>query len=562
MKKEKSFKKILVLLICMVVSFSFTVQSQSWQWVRKSGGTGGDYGDGVCTDNSGNVYSTAHFSGKAGFGSLGDTLTSYGLNDISIAKYNSSGTLQWAKQIGGTGYDYSKAIHLDNAGNIYLAGYFAGSAYFNSTTNITGAGSNDIFIAKYNNSFQLQWVRTAGGSGMDAAFGLSLDNFGNVYITGYFESTANFGDTTVISTAGNKDAFLAKYDNTGAFKWVRTAKNGFYGANSVCTDPSGNVFITGDFTGTAIFSSTISLTSAGGTADIFTAKYDSLGTVLWAKRAGGTGYDNVKEICSDNSSDVYIVGDFDGTAQFGTLAAVTSAGDRDVFVAKYNTNGDVQWIKRAGGIYQDLGWAIASDTTGNVYITGNYYGLAHFDTISITNYFPPSNPASTDIFLVKYNAAGEAQWAQTAGGSGDNDYGSGICVSPSNDVFITGYINGSVFFQTTNLQIPPSNGNDIYVAKFIQPIVDGIENNTISTDNMIIYPNPVKNQLYIKVNTKETTNAQLKLTNQIGQIIYTENIVTNGNFNKTLSVSSFPKGIYFLQIITKHNSITKKIIID
>ena len=181
-------------------------------WATSIGGTSSDYGYGIATDGAGNVYVTGNYQGTATF-APGTTLTSAGSSDAFVAKYNTSGTAQWATSIGGTSSDYGYGIATDSAGNVYVTGRYVLTADFGSGVSITSAGSYDAFFAKYNTSGIVQWATSIGGTfSIDAGYGIATDSAGNVYVTGYHDGTVTIGSTTLTS-AGNYDAFVAKYSS-------------------------------------------------------------------------------------------------------------------------------------------------------------------------------------------------------------------------------------------------------------------------------------------------------------------------------------------------------------
>ena len=339
----------------------------NFQWVQKAGGTDYDIGLGISIDSSGNCYVTGHFYGTATFGTT--QITSYGGEDIFIAKYDANGNFQWVQKAGGASNERGFGISADNSGNCYVTGYFTGTATF-GTTQITSYGGDDIFIAKYDTNGNLQWVQKAGGTDYDYGLDISTDNSGNYYVTGYFRDMATFG-TTQISSSGEYDIFIAKYDTNGNFQWVQKA--GGINSDYVCgisTDNSGNCYVTGYFTGTATFGTT-QITSYGGD-DIFIAKYDANGNFQWVQKAGGTSNEIGFGISADNSGNCYVTGYFTGTATFGTTQ-ITSYGGDDIFIAKYDANGNFQWVQKVGGIDSDYGYDISTDNEGNCYVTGSYY---------------------------------------------------------------------------------------------------------------------------------------------------------------------------------------------
>jgi hypothetical protein len=369
------------------------------QWVQMAGGTLGDGGFGIALDASGNIYINGFFTGTATFGSL-TPLTSAGNSDVFVAKYNNSGTPQWVRQGGGLNSDYSTKIVSDASGNVYIIGFFQGSATFGSLAPITGLGLYDCYIVKYNTSGTALWAQKASVSSGGAIYGNSvgLDASGNVYITGYFYGTATFGSLAPIASIGSGNAiFVARLiSSDGFFAWVQsptTNFNGGGGGNDIALDALGNVYLTGSFYGTATFGSLPSITSSGA-SDIFVAKYNSSGVAQWIKQAGGsTNNDEGIRIALDASVNIYITGYFNGTATFGTLPPLTSLGAKDIFIAKYNSNGVEQWVQKAGGIGSDEGSSIMVDAFGTVYTIGIFTPSAQFVNQVFT---------SGKMFLIKY----------------------------------------------------------------------------------------------------------------------------------------------------------------
>lgn len=329
---------------------------------------------------------------------------------------------------GGTGADMGQDIAIDNSGNIYITGSYTGTTQFGAI-NKTSVGSTDIFIAKYNSSGVVQWVKSAGGVNGEAATSIAVDASGNVYVTGSHGGDATFESTT-ISTYGGTDIFVVKYNTSGDFQWVKAAggeQNDV--SQSITVDNSGAIYLTGSYIDYAHFGATI--INAEGESDIFIAKMDNAGTFQWIQTAGGENKDQGKGIVADNTG-IYLTGDFEGTATFSTFSK-TATGLSDMFIAKYNTSGVCQWVKSAGGGADDHGGGLAIDGSGNVYITGQFYGTATFEATTIGT----SIANTYEVFLAKYNNSGTFQWAQAAGGTGF-DYGSGVAVFGSN-VYLTEY---------------------------------------------------------------------------------------------------------------------------
>ncbi|MDH3445849.1 MAG: SBBP repeat-containing protein, partial [Deltaproteobacteria bacterium] len=187
-----------------------------FQWVQQAGGTGTDRGNKVAVGGSGHSYVTGRFNGTATF--VSTSLISPGGNEMFVAKYDSSGTLLWAKRAGGTLDDVGTGIEVDQSGNSYLTGFSTGTAIFGpgdpNQTVLTSAGTNDIFVAKYDTNGALRWVKGAGGTLLDQGLGLAVDGLGNSVVTGFFNGTVTFGagevTETMLTSAGGTDIFVAK----------------------------------------------------------------------------------------------------------------------------------------------------------------------------------------------------------------------------------------------------------------------------------------------------------------------------------------------------------------
>lgn len=213
---------------------------------------------------------------------------------------------------------------------------------------------------------------------------------------------------------------------------------------SISSDQNGFVYIAGTFNSTTITFGSTTLTNTGGSSnrDIFIVKYDSLGNVMWAKKAGGSGDDEVSSIYADKNGFVYITGDFAGTGiSFGGINLTGYTSSQNYYVAKYNKNGNAVWANTALAYdYTDV-MGVTADTIGNVFVTGLYKGsIMNFICDTLYNSHQPpylSGPPTSDIFIVKYNSAGTAIWAKTAGIIG-NDYGVAVVTDNIGNAYITG----------------------------------------------------------------------------------------------------------------------------
>ncbi|WP_299461803.1 RHS repeat-associated core domain-containing protein [uncultured Microscilla sp.] len=374
--------------------------------------------------------------------------------------------LVWVRQLGSTGYEDVYASATDAAGNLYVTGVFnhaftLGEGVHQVT--LTNSGAIDLFVAKYSSAGQLQWAKKAGGNLDDYGNNIDVDAAGNVYVTGFFKGIATF-DHIVVSTPTphnvlNSNMFVAKYDTQGNLQWVsRSSDANVAQGKGVKVDPSGNVFVSGWFYSTIDFNGAKQMTSVGE-SDPFLAKYDANGNFLWAQSGGSDMLDHAYNMEVDQAGNAYLLGNFADTSTFSGQS-IESKGLQDFFVAKYTPAGTLAWIKSGGGSGNESGLNRAIvDAAGNVYMTGHFKQNISFDGQQLT-----TTSGVTNMFLVKYDAQGNLQWAQAGNPSfGVATYG--MALAPQGGIYLSGWSQGQTYLGT-NQQLLQSNGLVGFVAHY------------------------------------------------------------------------------------------------
>lgn len=342
-------------------------------WARSAGGTNHEAGNAIAVDSVGNCYVTGHYEGTATFG--GTNLTVVGGYDVFVAKYSSAGNLLWVVSAGGTNFDEGTGVAVDDRVNIYVTGYHQETAFFGAVT-LTNGINSDIFVAKLDPNGVFLWAKQAGGNNNDVGRGIAVDVARNCHATGLFNSSNAYFGGVFVTNRGSYDAFVASYDTAGSLRWATnaggSANDGGYG---VGVDANTNSYVTGYFGSTNASFGGFML-STFGSSDIFVAKYNPTGAVAWARQAGGTSSDTGRGIAVERSGSSYVIGPYSSTtATFGSLT-VSNAGISDIFFARYNSAGNVLWVTRAGGAAAASGLGVGFDAAGNVYGTGNFGGTA------------------------------------------------------------------------------------------------------------------------------------------------------------------------------------------
>jgi len=429
-------------------------------WSYNFGGTGSTDSaitTSVAVDGSGNVVVTGNFQGVAYLG--GAPLVSSGGQDIFVAKYSATGVHLWSQRFGSTADDYGYSVAVDSSGNIVVTGSFIGTVGFGGGSLISvGSGFSDIFIAKYSPTGSHLWSKRFGDTGNDRSGDITVDSNGNIVVTGAFVGTVDFGGGALTSVSGTNDVFVAKYTSAGAHVWSKSfGSTGDDRGNGVAVDSSGNVVVTGYFTYAVDFGGG-ALTSAG-LKDIFLAKYSATGTHVWSQRFGGTSLESGNAVGIDNSGNIVMTGHFYGAVDFGG-GPLSKPSAADVFVAKYAPNGTHQWSKVFGGTVASdnaVGMSVAVEGSGNVVITGYFQGSADFGGGALTSV------ASQDMFLAKYASDGSHTWSRRFGGV-SLDQGTAVAIDANKNIVTTGYFNYDVDFGGGVLT--STGGSDLFIAKF------------------------------------------------------------------------------------------------
>ncbi len=369
---------------------------------------------------------------------------------------------EWAIQAGGSSlYDGGSSIAADMQGNLYVTGSFEGTVNFGATT-LTSNGSRDIYAVKLDNGGNVLWAVNAGGTAYDGGSGIAVDSAGNAYLAGYFRGTVVCGSDTLISDSNRDDIFAAKLDGDGNFLWARRAGgSGDDFCAGITVDSAGNAFLTGHFAGGAFFGTHYLYSS--GLYEIFAAKLGSDGNWLWAVQAGGANIDLGRKIAVDDASNAFVTGRFTGSAYFGATMVSGNQGSADVFIAKLDNSGTWLWVKRAGGSSSDdYGYDIALNNDGNAYLTGSFLGTATFGETTLIS------SGGYEIFAAKLDSSGNWLWAVKAGGI-YNDTSYGIAVDAAGNAYLTGEFVGTAYFGTNTLTI--TGYKNIFTAK-----LDGMGN--------------------------------------------------------------------------------------
>lgn len=402
---------------------------------------------------------------------------------------------QWIIQAGGYGNETGNDIAVDNKGNVYVIGYFWDAPVTFGNFEVKSRGKSDIFITKLDKNGKFLWVIQAGGKGPDKGQGITIDQKGNIYITGFFSGEAVFGKETIVSESG-RNTFIAKLNSNGKYQWVKTLDlEGTHEGKSIALDKDGNILILGHIghpeMDNRLFWWTISSQYADKYREMFVTKINPEGKLLWTTRGikpwgfYRTFYerDNT-DIISDNLGNIYVFGDFKNLDK--------SKEYDESIISKIDKNGSVKWsismqydrwqtrsITDMPGDIEDHIYArlLRSAEYKNVMDdSGNFYVIGRTRSLSSRNR-SASKPSSNeyrveipelDVSFYKVDPEGDIKWSKRLGNTKYNAI-RGVTLDADNNTYITGYFIDEIFFD--DFLLTSKGHTDIFIAK-LQALTD------------------------------------------------------------------------------------------
>lgn len=453
-----------------------------------------------------------------------------------LVKYNSAGSVLWASATPTPYTNRGFSVSNDKQGNVYTTGDFAPNVAFGSYT-LNSNGYGDVYVAKYDGNGNVIWSKGFGGSDNDSGTSLTTDSIGNSFVTGTYASpTIIFGTTTLTTNAGTNSVFLTKIDANGNVVWAKKViTTGNGSAKSVAIDKFGNSYLTGIFSSTMVTIGTLTITGSG--QDCFVAKFDPNGNVLWVKNYSlSSGH----SISCDGSNYIYITGGFSGATLVLGSYTLSNPGMSDYFLMKQDLNGNVLWAREGLNSSDSYGTTVNVDKYG-LYVTGSFYTNVLLDTFLLSS---PTG-STTALFVCKYDFNGNLLCASklvgsnTVGGGVIGDGQGGAVVAGS---FQNGYlIIGSTYFNSMFAA-------NAFIAKYFCSNNIGINEFQLN-NNIKVYPNPNNGNFNIN-NTSNT--AVLVIYNSIGQEVHRQQLKQGENNILTKDLS---KGLYNYVLLDNNQKI-------
>ncbi len=471
-------KKYTFILLILLYHYHTNHAQIQKEWVFSLGGNSSDNAEKIELDNYNNFYIVGNFHETINYDYYEQNIaiTSNGSSDIFIIKYNQQHQLLWAKSLGGPGIDRIKDIKIkDNY--LIITGFFSETVDFDLSSgvyNLTSNGNYDIFLAKYTLNGDLIWAKHFGGVGPDIGRSIWLYNNDDILLAGDFNSTVDFDPSdnnailSTMSPSGITDVFFAKYTKEGNFLWVKhIAGNSYSYAQTVAVDNFSNIYLTGTFSKTVDFDPSInvfSVTSKNNSSDIFISKFSPEGNFLWTFSLGSPKNDFITDF-SLADSNFYIVGHFQDTINFNpfsTSILKVSSGQHDIFLAKYDLFGILQWVNTFGSTGSDLANSCNIDSTNNIWLVGCFSGTVDFDpTPSIQSLTSMGN---YDSFIAQFSSNGNLLYLDHLASTGADK---AISLSLNKSwLFLYGSFLNTLNFNISPYSLTSTGLYDLYIAKY------------------------------------------------------------------------------------------------
>jgi hypothetical protein len=468
-------KRSFLFLIFLVIQSLVKAQLPNFKWAISIGTGANDVALAIAHDAKGNVFTAGSINGGADFdpGPLTYTPSAFGSKDAYIAKYDSSGNLKWVKTIGGPSDDLISSVFIDTANYIYIAGKCVG--YWTYTLgSVTYTVNGGVFVSKMDSMGNILWAVSVNAADCENVI---VDNSGYVYYSGTFSQTVDFNPGSgIFNLSGifnNNASYFSKLDPFGNFLWAKRISGSPGGTNSgLYRDTTGNIYLTGH--GVQVASSYYGM---------YVSRLDTAGNFIWVREIAGTANMSIQDLSVDFSGNVYTTGHFNGGTidldpGSGTYTLNVATNINPIFMLKLDSVGNYVWAKTFGNNCYVR--SLKLDNYGQIYLSGYMQGGSDFST-SGASYNLITVPASQyNGFLATYNTFGNVISAHVF--EHDQLYDLCISVDKKNNIYLTGdYLATVDFMLGPGTYFMTSLGyRNIYVGKMDACTIPQIPINTTS----------------------------------------------------------------------------------
>lgn len=537
-----------VLGILLVVA-SFTSQAQAPTWGRASSVAPVGHQDHVLarctsTDAAGNVYIAGELRGEAAFGAT--TLRASEAGEVFVAKQAPGGTWLWAVKASGSGRAGANSLAIDASGQVVLAGSFEQQATFGSSSLSTDDNS-DFFVAALDAGVgNWRWAVQGGGAGREAVQALALDAAGNIFVTGWFTSSAiSLGATTLANfttTQDSTDLFVARLNTLGAWQWgVQAGGPGVEEGYSIAVD-AGGLLVGGRFS-----SPTLNLGStlySNGGSDVLVGRLSSAGAWQWGAAAGGPADDAALALLPMPGGEVMVAGRFGGArATFGAAGSVAGQGGWDAFVGRLGSTGTWLGVRSAGGPGDKEATSLLP--AGGAVLVGGSFDSPSLQLDALTIPGRPTNGFQYKHGFVARLAPGSWEWGLGLGGPITHHLTS-LTQDAAGHVYAVGtFSNGTMSFGATPLSSSHIYSQTTYVALLNTETALAAKAGR-SQPALALWPNPAREVVQVQL-PEASVASTLRLTNALGQVVHQQEVPARAT-RLVVALPRLAPGVYQLGV--------------
>lgn len=540
--------KKIILIAGSLIGLTATVFSQTptYAWAKSSvtqanSSMVDNIGDVAIDTINQYVYATGSFGNPIDFGT--GVLNSIDPKTVYLVKYNLNGGIIWAKSFLSNHNNSTSGIAVDNAGNVFITGYSqSDSVIFGSQFLINSHPSSTDYttgyVVKFDSNGNVLWLKGSVGGGGVIPNDIAIDASGNAYIAGLVvhENGTMAGNSLI--TPG---LFVMKFDGSGNSLWfnqtnISPAINTI--GNALAVDKSGNCIVVGTFVADANFgSSTIIYTGSSGTYDRFVAKLNgTTGAFTWAIAGSSwSGPDYNNDVSVDLQNNIYVTG------------WQTGNGVQEQIVEKYNSSGVSQWTN----YYPMTGYnplsSITTDKQGNSYLGFNMNDTTTYGSYTINTTAP--YPFATDLIaIIKIDNTGTVLYAKAMQDPSSNALAqvTNLALDANNNLYICGVVSQTCGFDATT--ISAGNNTEFLLAKLGSNLSSGINDFNATKNDVFIYPNPSRNQLFVNSNQIES----ITLIDVNGKIVLQKQL----NSSESIDITAISAGLYVAKLNFKNGNNT------
>lgn len=549
-----------------VATFLISAKSQTptWSWAKKLTGPFFDYPYDIAKDADGDIYITGKFNSWIYDGT--DTLFSYANVDGCLYKTDQNGNIKKKLKIGSK-QSFSSAeesvscVAVDAQKNIYIAGnyntdsLFIGDSVLRKLPGNFGY-NNNVFIAKLDSNFQTLWAKPIKCLSVDFPAKLEVDGEGNLYLTGKFAILTTIDKDTVYGVGTSGKMTVIKFNPQGNVIWSRNFGNSSEDQiTDIAFDDNNDVYLSGVFTFQGKFDNNVTLIPPNTNEDACVVKLSKAnGSVIWLKHITGIGRNFANSIEVNSSNEVYVGGYFGANSNYKKAAlkidadsvVAASADYEDIFVAKFDSAGNVKWIKRFGGTSNEYLYAMRLDESDKLFFAGYFSNSAVIGNNSFSG--------TGDVLVASLDSLGNLLWVGKGGGPKSADRPSDILPLNNDKILVTGIYNEVTLFGAHSLTANTTYGNgqtDVYLASISAPIISSTKEFSSNEHSFVIFPNPVSTQISV---LSSNPVSSVKIFDVNGKMVLSDFSNTQSGYD----VSALPQGLYVIEVESNGSLARKK----